>query len=105
VAREIVYLRRLRDKSLGDIFGEPAWDMLLDLFIANDRGQEVSISSLCHAAAAPATTALRWINVLEERGLIVRQRDPNDGRRVWLMLTPETLEKMQMLMAARAGKP
>jgi DNA-binding MarR family transcriptional regulator len=34
-----------------------------------------------------STTALRWIGVLEERGLILRAPDPGDGRRIYLALT------------------
>src|SRR3546814_1843272 len=41
---------------------DPAWDMLLDLYLAAERNtRPVSISSLCIASAVPATTALRWI--------------------------------------------
>src|SRR3546814_4614981 len=61
--------------------------MLLDLMAAHLSGQRVSVSSLCIAAAVPATTALRWIRALTAHGLFLRQADPSDGRRVFIALS------------------
>ena len=47
------------------------------------------MSSLCIAAAVPPTTALRWIRQLTERGLLMRQADPEDGRRIFIALSEE----------------
>ena len=46
--------------------------------------------SLCIAAAVPPTTALRWIKMLTDVGLLVRVADPHDGRRVYIELAPQT---------------
>src|SRR3546814_600594 len=86
--RDMLRLRRLRDRFFpGDLFADPAWDMLLDLMAAHLSGQRVSVSSLCIAAAVPATTALRWIRALTDHGLFLRQADPSDGRRVFIALS------------------
>jgi DNA-binding MarR family transcriptional regulator len=81
--------RRRRELAFknSNLFGEPAWDMLVDLFIANEEGNSISVSSLCIAAVVPGTTALRWIAILEQENLIKRTPDPNDQRRVFLSLT------------------
>lgn len=71
------------------LFADPAWDMMLDLFASELAGCRVSVSSLCVAAAVPATTALRWINALVEKGLFVRRNDPLDARRAFIELSPE----------------
>jgi DNA-binding MarR family transcriptional regulator len=68
---------------------------LLDLFVAGEEGQRISISSCCIAAAVPPTTALRWIGMLKKRGLIQEVVDPSDGRRKWLSLTPHVHEAMR----------
>lgn len=89
--RTIIRARRLRDRYFGgDLFADPAWDMLLDLMAARLEGAKVPVSSLCLAAAVPATTALRWIKLLTERGLFVRVGDPGDGRRVHIELSEAT---------------
>lgn len=93
--RAIIRTRRLRDQFFrADLFADPAWDMLLDLMAARLEGKRVAVSSLCIAAAVPATTALRWIKALTDRGLLQRAADPNDGRRVYIELSDEAARLM-----------
>jgi hypothetical protein len=90
LARKAYALRRKRESFFGnpDLFGEPAWDILLDLYIAAGEGKPVSVSSACIGSAAPATTGLRWLGVLADEGLVVREADAEDHRRVLVRLTP-----------------
>lgn len=73
----------------GDLFGEPAWDMLLSLYSARCSHQRISVSAACVVAGVPATTGLRWVQKLVDEGLICRRDDPLDQRREWVELTPE----------------
>lgn len=85
--RRMLRQRRMREQFFpADLFADPAWDMLLDLYAARLERQPVSVSSLCIAAAVPATTALRWIKTMTEAGLFVREADPHDGRRIFIAL-------------------
>jgi len=94
--RAIIRARRLRDHFFrGEMFADPAWDMLLDLMAARVEKQRVAVSSLCIAAAVPPTTALRWIKTLCDQGLFVRVADPEDGRRVFIELSIETATMME----------
>jgi hypothetical protein len=83
--------RKSRENLFGNshLFGEPAWDMLVDLFIAAEQQKNISVSSLCVASAAPQTTALRWIAILENLGLVVRTADQTDARRYFISLTKQ----------------
>lgn len=96
LARSIYALRRKRTTIFGkaDLFGEPAWDILLDLFIAQGECKDVSVSSACIGSAAPPTTGLRWLGVLADEGLVVRENDPEDNRRVLVKLTKTGFEAM-----------
>jgi hypothetical protein len=86
--RTMIRFRRQRESVFGDgIFGDPVWDMMLDLAASRLDGTQVAVSSLCIAAAVPPTTALRWIAALTEAGTIVRVPDANDRRRVFLELS------------------
>jgi hypothetical protein len=60
--RGVIRAQRLRSRYFReDLFADPAWDMLLDLLQAEIAQLRVPVSSLCIAAAVPATTALRWL--------------------------------------------
>ncbi|HYG48086.1 MAG TPA: winged helix DNA-binding protein [Allosphingosinicella sp.] len=99
--RSMIRARRLRDHFFrGEIFADPAWDMLLDLMAARVEMQRVAVSSLCIAAAVPPTTALRWIKTLCDQGLFVRIADPEDGRRVFIELSAETATMMEAYLKA-----
>ncbi len=89
--RTMIRARRLRANHLpADLFADPAWDMLLDLLQAEIVQHRVPVSSLCIAAAVPATTALRWIKSMTDRGILMRRDDPHDGRRVFIEMAPPT---------------
>jgi hypothetical protein len=91
-------IRRLRGRHLpGLALGEPAWDMLLDLSVAQYWRRETSVTSLCIAADVPSTTALRWINSMTKAGLIVRRPCQRDGRRSFLAISPDTYRAMLAL--------
>lgn len=99
--RAIIRARRLREQYFGfELFADPAWDMLLDLFAARLEKQRVAVSSLCIAAAVPPTTALRWIKTLTDLGLLVRAADPQDGRRVYIELSPKAAAGMEAYLKA-----
>ena len=99
-ARRLIAQRRQRERLLGpELFGEPAWDMLLDLFVAHKEKARVSVSSLCIGAAVPSTTALRWIQSMTQKEMLIRHSDPTDGRRVWIELAPHMVEKMEALIS------
>lgn len=72
----------------------PAWDIMLDLYQARAKEQKISVSSASIGAACPPTTALRWLAVLEERGLIRRFPDEADGRRIIVELTESAVPKI-----------
>ena len=92
----ILRMRRARTEFFEDnLFAEPAWDMMLDLMEARLRGTEILTSSLCMAASVPATTALRWIKNLTEKGILVRRADENDKRRVYVALSDEAASAMK----------
>lgn len=93
--RALLKLRRNRDRFFdSDMFADPAWDILLELYAASLSQIRTTVGRLCIAAAVPATTALRWITHLEQKGLIVRKPDPTDGRRHFLMLSTAALDSM-----------
>lgn len=96
VVRAILRARRKRDAIFGeDLFADPAWDILLELYAATLIQRRVPTSKLCKAAAVPETTALRWIEKLHRLGWVARHADPLDARRVFVELTSTATAAMQ----------
>ena len=87
VRQMIEHRRRRQQHFWGDLFGEPAWDMILDLTLAQIENRRVSVTSLCIASGVAPTTALRWINTLINEGVFRRQDDEIDRRRTFVSLT------------------
>jgi hypothetical protein len=92
LVRQVLRQRRMRDRYFGaELFGDPAWDMLLDLAAARAEHKHTSVTSLCIASGVPTTTALRWVGQLTEAGLVSRQQDDTDRRRAFLVLTDKAV--------------
>ena len=104
-ALDLYNLRRNREKLFGtpQLFGEPTWDILLDLFIAELKNTKIQTTSACIGAQVPQTTALRWIALLERENLLHRYRDRTDSRRVYIRLTDEALGKLAYLFYDRCA--
>lgn len=101
VVRQIIANRQARARFFDpELFGDPAWDMLLDLTAAHGEGARVSVTSLCIAAAVPATTALRWLTQMVESGIFVRVPDPADRRRAFIALSDKALAAMSAYFAS-----
>lgn len=81
LARELYKLRRKREEYISStLFADPAWDILLDLYVARLELRRASVKSVCIGSGVPATTALRWINLLLKEELIESSKDPHDSR-------------------------
>jgi hypothetical protein len=95
LVRRIIRQRQLRSRFFdGDLFADPAWDMLLDLTAARAEHIRVSVTSLCIASGVPPTTALRWISQMIEAGQFQREEDEADRRRAFITMTPKAVDAM-----------
>lgn len=98
-ARRIHRSRMRAHEIIGpSIVRDPKWEMLLELYVAHHEQRRVSVSALCHAANAPATTSLRHIEALERLGFFNRIDDPMDARRSWIEPTPKALDGVSALL-------
>lgn len=100
LVRKIIRQRQLRARFFeGDLFADPAWDMLLDLTAARAEHLRVSVTSLCIASGVPPTTALRWIGQMTDVGLFQRVDDETDRRRAFITLTDKAADAMARYFA------
>lgn len=95
VARSLIHSRCAAQAAFPhDIFQDPAFDILLTLFISGEEGHKMPISAVVMSGGTPPTTGLRWVTKLEKLGMLLREDDPFDKRRQLLSLTEETRERM-----------
>ncbi|WP_454916065.1 response regulator [Xanthobacter sediminis] len=87
-----------------NLFSDPAWEMMLDLAVAEMNNRPISVTSLCIASGAPTTTALRRIEDLREAGLVDKMPDARDKRRIVVRLTPLGRERMDAFVLRQADR-
>jgi hypothetical protein len=96
LARRLTWEVETRDRLFPDeLFADPAWLILLDLFTHRATGKLISVSSACIASLVPPTTALRYIRRLVELGMVQRSSDTADRRKVYLQLTDYACSQME----------
>ena len=99
LAQDMLAERRARTVTgIDDLLGEPAWDVMLFLYIEDGQDETPRTKAVCHASGVPQTTGLRYLALLEERGMIVR-RTGTDGRCRLLRLSSEGRQRMTDYLA------
>ena len=99
MAKRIKAIRESRGALLEPtLFGEPAWNILLALYVAAGERYALSISALCAESGAPATTAARSIKRLLELDMVRRVPNPSDSRSTYIELGRETATKLTELL-------
>jgi DNA-binding MarR family transcriptional regulator len=96
-------LRQARPNHLPpEMFGEPAFDILLALY-PEDDAQPVSISLLVEATGTAMTTTLRWVEALERDRLVEREVQPSDRRTHMVRLSELGRSKMNAYLSEVLG--
>jgi DNA-binding MarR family transcriptional regulator len=100
-ARRTFAKRAQRSRFLGSsMFGEAAWDMLLALYVTEQSGSRHTVTGLLDLAGVPPTTALRWLDFLEEDDLVTRQPSPTDRRVNYVELTDKARKALDAYFSA-----
>lgn len=103
-ARIVTHRRLLRQQLIGapDLFGDPAWEMLVDLFLHEGQGKDLSIGALCVPVGLPTSSALRLVQKLCDAAIVERIDDPVDGRRSIIRLAPAISHRLRAYFEAGA---
>ena len=103
-ARTVLGSRQLRTSYFSpSIFGEPAWDVLLVLYIAEASGARQTIGKLADRIKIPPTTVLRWVDYLEKARLVDRQPHPTDRRVAFIRLLEKGRSALEGYLQAISG--
>jgi hypothetical protein len=99
VARTVLAHRRLRATLLpADMFGEWGWDALLELFVADAEGRQLTGQMLADRLGCPPQTMLRWLRYLLAADLIVGGDDL--GLPSTLTLSPRAISVLECYFTA-----
>ena len=91
---------RILDSGNG-LFANSCWNMCLDIFICDLKEQRITVSSIAHSSGIPMTTAMRYINVMVEQGLLHKTPNSADNRMIFVSVSEDCSEKIrELLMSA-----
>lgn len=77
-----------------EFFGDPAWNMLVELFIAHEERRDLTAAQLCERAGAALQTAHRWLAIMEREGLVMAVRATSDEGDRQIFISPASIQNM-----------
>ena len=86
-----------------EMFADPSWDVLLELYAAELSQEQRTVSQLGLRSNTPASTAVRWLKILECDGLVTRTIDPVDACNVVVCLTRKGASAMSAYFRGGPG--
>ncbi len=98
-AKQVDALIRARRVKLGnDLFSDFAWVILLQLYLAEVEGRELTILEIADRCDVWMGLAARWVNVLEQKNLVERSEWTEHAPQ----LTGAGLRKVEQLLDCNA---
>lgn len=70
-----------------EIFVDPAWNMLLELYLAQLKNKRMSSETLYSLSGTSGSAAVRWLKVLESQRLIICMAEPENTDREFVELS------------------
>ena len=84
--------------------GEPAWGILLHLYVSAAEGKQVPVTSACAAALVPYSTAHRALDRLISKGFVAKTVR-GGGKYAYVSLTPKAdTQLFHLLKAVRSSR-
>ncbi len=102
-AEKYLHWGRLKSRSLdtgNGLFADSCWIMCLDIYICDLKDKRVTVSAIAHSSGIPMTTAMRYINVMAEQGLIVKTPNPADNRMIFVSASLDCRKKIETLLSS-----
>ena len=89
-ARQLLVGRKQRDHYFDPmLFSNPAWDILLNLYVADAEGRPVNVLESCTASIVPQGVALRWLGYLKQEEMVIETPDPARPRHTMIRLADQ----------------
>jgi hypothetical protein len=103
---EALYMgRRIRDGMFPrDLFGELAWDILLEIFLVKGSSEGLAIVALCTFAPHLRETIVRYVDLMIEQGVLQTSAQADVQGRVLISLSPRGREVMSNFFVLTDGQ-
>ncbi|WP_109357454.1 helix-turn-helix domain-containing protein [Sphingorhabdus sp. EL138] len=101
-AERLLKWSRLKADTLNlgsGLFADSCWNMCLDTYICDLKGQKITVSSIAHSSGIPMTTAMRYINVMAEEGLLEKSPNPSDNRMIFISTSETCKDKISTILS------
>jgi hypothetical protein len=95
---EFLYAARDCFPVMRELADHPGWEMALLLFIADTEGREINTSDLCALTGTWRPLAVRYIEMMFERGIVDREVTAGTPDTWTVRLTPFARQRMQELL-------
>lgn len=100
-AEKLLRWSRLKADTLNlgsGLFADSCWNMCLDVYICDLKDEKITVSSIAHSSGIPMTTAMRYINVMAEEGLLEKSPNPSDNRMIFISTSATCKEKISTIL-------
>jgi len=98
-AVRIVALRKHLRRICGrDLMPDAAFDIALEIFSFQVRGQKMGVMDVCADLDFADSTVRRWLQKMEAADLVDRVEDLDDHRRSWVSLRPDVCESLRLML-------
>lgn len=77
-----------------ELFAEPAWDILLELYAFELVGRSVTERELTERIPVPGSVSIRWLKLLDALSLVTRKVDVVDRTQLRIELTSKALNAL-----------
>ena len=95
LVEQVLAARRLRTSVFSSgLFSDPAWDIVLNLYLSELRHESFTMTRLAEAAGLSQATTSRWLDVLAREGL-ARLRSCTEDKDQSIGLTPMGASSMR----------
>lgn len=101
-AEKLLHWGRLKSGVLdtgNGLFADSCWNMCLDIYICGLKDEQVTVSAIAHSSGIPMTTAMRYINVMVEQGLLEKSSNPADNRMVFVAVSGTCRDRIESLLS------
>lgn len=103
-AKQILERRRLRQTEFSAaLFGESAWEMLLELYVEESSGASTTTTQLQAGPSSRSSTSARWLQKLEQEDLVSRRWHPVNHGTEFVELTNGAREALERYLLAVAA--